>query len=232
MGDRRECGYARRELTVRIYDLMSRDVVTVRPETPLKEVARLLVEHAISGIPVVDEHNVVVGVVSESDFMIKERGREHISRSPLRWLLGDSRHDLDRVEATTAGQAMTTPAITIEGRVASVREAAMVMAERKINRLPVTEEGNLVGIITRGDLLRVYMQSDDAIETAVREALLEVEGVAVNGVADGIVTLAATGEHQATTRSAIRTAEAIDGVVAVDVIVRKNRVKRSGSAGG
>jgi len=222
----------RREPTVRIYDLMSRDVVSVRPETPLKEVAQLLVEHAISGMPVVDDRNVVVGVVSESDFVIKERGREHISRSPLRWLLGDSRHDLNRVEATTAGQAMTTPAITIEGRVASLREAAIAMAEHKINRLPVTEEGKLVGIITRGDLLHVYMQSDAAIETAVREALQEVEGVAVSGVCDGIVTLAATGKHQATMGSAIRTAEMIDGVVAVDVVVRKQRVKRSGSARG
>jgi len=148
------------------------------------------------------------------------------------WLLGDSRHDLNRVEATTAGQAMTTPAITIEGRVASLREAAIAMAEHKINRLPVTEEGKLVGIITRGDLLHVYMQSDAAIETAVREALQEVEGVAVSGVCDGIVTLAATGKHQATMGSAIRTAEMIDGVVAVDVVVRKQRVKRSGSARG
>src|SRR5690606_31198478 len=107
------------------------------------------------------------------DFMLKERGRSYVPHSPLGWLLGDrdARHDLARVEATTAGEAMTSPPIVIEGRIASIREAAIVMAERNINRLPVTEDGKLVGIITRADLLRVYVQSDADIEASVREAL-------------------------------------------------------------
>lgn len=203
---------------MRIYDLMSRDVVTVRPDTPLKEVARLLVDHAISGIPVVDEDNVVLGVVSESDFMIKERGRANVSRSPLRWLLGDTQRELARVQATTAGGAMTSPAVTIEGRVASVREAAMLMAEHAINRLPVTEAGRLVGIITRADLLRVYTRTDDAIAAAAHDVLQETDGVVLDGVRDGIVTLQATDEGRALIDRATRTVEGIDGVVAVNVL--------------
>jgi CBS domain-containing protein len=201
---------------VRICDLMSRDVITVRPETPLKEVARLLAEHAVSGLPVVSESNVVVGVVSESDFMIKERGRANIPRSPLRWLLGDTERELARVEATTAGEVMTTPPITIEGRFASVREAAIVMAGHNINRLPVTESGTLVGIITRGDLLRVYTRSDETIEAAARDALRAVESIVIEGVHEGIVTLVGTGESKALVETTVQIAEAIDGVVAVD----------------
>jgi CBS domain-containing protein len=201
---------------MRIYDLMSREVVSVRPDTPLKEVARLLVEHAISGVPVVDERGAVVGVVSESDFMIKERGRTYIPRSPLRWLLGETQHDLARVEATTAGEAMSVPPITIEGRVASIREAAIVMAERNINRLPVTEAGKLVGIITRADLLRVYVQPDAAIEARVREALRAVDGIDVSAVRDGVVTLTGVLPSIGLVESVKRVVEAVDGVVAID----------------
>lgn len=84
----------------------------------------------------------VVGVILESDFLIKERGRDHAHRSPLHWLRGDRRREFERVEATTAGEAMTAPAITIEGRMATVREAATVMAEHRINRLPSRERGS------------------------------------------------------------------------------------------
>ncbi len=201
---------------MRIYDLMSRNVVSVRAETPLKEVARLLVEHTISGIPVVDERNVVLGIVSESDFMIKERGREHISRSPLRWLLGENQRDLHRVEATTAGQAMTAPAVTIEGQTASLREAAILMSRHHVKRLPVTEGGKLVGIVTRADLLRVYIQTDEAIATAVRDVLRETDGVALDQVREGVVALSVSGADRDTVAGAVRAVEGVDGVMAVE----------------
>jgi CBS domain-containing protein len=215
----RNCGNEQqaREPKVRVYDLMSRDVVSVRPGTPLKEVARLLVEHAISGLPVVDEHNVVLGVVSESDFMIKERGREHVTRSPLRWLLGEGQRDLHRVEATTAGEAMTSPVVVIEGRTASVREAAMLMAKHGVKRLPVTESGVLVGIITRADLLRIYVQSDEAIAAAVREVLLETDAVDLSQVREGIVTLVPRDKDRAKVAAARREVEAVDGVMGVEL---------------
>ena len=204
---------------MRVYDLMTRDPVAVKPDTPLKEVAHILVEHGFSGVPVVDDDNVVIGVVSESDFMIKERGREYVPRSALSWLLGDSpqiRHEREIVEARTAGQAMSAPPITIEGRIASVREAAITMAERNINRLPVTEDGRLVGIITRGDLLRVYAQPDAQLADAVREALRSADGIIVESVENGVVRLAGTAASEAMAETTIRIAEAVDGVLAVD----------------
>ena len=204
---------------VRVYDLMTRDPVAVKPDTPLKEVAHLLVEHGFSGVPVVDDENVVIGVVSESDFMFKERGREYLPSSALSWLLGESRevrHEREMVEARTAGQAMSAPPITIEGRIASIREAAITMAERNINRLPVTEDGRLVGIITRGDLLRVYAQPDAQLADAVREALRSADGIIVESVENGIVRLAGTAASEAMAETTIRIAEAVDGVLAVD----------------
>lgn len=204
---------------VRVYDLMTRDPVAVKPDTPLKEVAHILVEHGFSGVPVVDDDNMVVGVISESDFMIKERGRDYVPSSALSWLLGETRqirHEREIVEARIAGQAMSTPPVTIEGRIASIREAAITMAERNINRLPVTENGRLVGIITRGDLLRVYAQPDAQLADAVREALRSADGIIVESVENGIVRLAGTAASEAMAETTIRIAEAVDGVLAVD----------------
>lgn len=204
---------------MRVYDLMTRDPVAVKPDTPLKEVAHLLVEHGFSGVPVVDDDGVVVGVVSESDFMLKERGRGHAPSSALSWLLGESteiRHEREIVGARTAGQAMSAPPITIEGRIASIREAAITMAEHDINRLPVTEGGRLVGIITRADLLRVYAQPDAQLAETVRDALRSADGVFVESVENGIVHLAGTAASEAMAETTIRIAEAVDGVLAVD----------------
>jgi CBS domain-containing protein len=198
---------------------MTRDPVAVTPDTPLQEVARLLVERGIGGVPVVDEDGLVVGVLSESDFAIKERGREYLPSSSLAWLLGENpeiRHQQEIVAARNAGEAMSQPPITIEGRIASVREAAITMIERKVNRLPVTERGRLVGIITRGDLVRVYARSDRELTDAVREALRAADGIRVESVDHGVVRLAGTAASEAMAKATISIAESVDGIVGVD----------------
>jgi CBS domain-containing protein len=202
---------------MRINDVMTRDVVSVHPETALKEVARLLVEHRIGGMPVVDADNKVVGVISETDLTIKERGADYKRDSILDRLAGRTAADEKRVVATTAGEAMTSPAVTIEDRIglATVREAAIVMLERKVNRLPVTEDGKLVGIITRGDVVRVYAQPDEDIAERLRNSLRDVDGLTVEGVADGIVTLSGTVASEELRETAIHLAASADGVVAV-----------------
>lgn len=204
---------------MRVYELMTRDVVAVTPDTPLKEVARLMVDRGISGVPVVDEEGTVLGVVSESDFTLKKRGREYVSTSPLAWIFGDARrlrHERALIEARTARDAMTAPAVTIEGKVASVREAAVVMAEHKINRLPVTESGRLVGIITRGDILRLYARPDEAVLAELRNRLRAIDGVVVEGVEHGVVRLAGVAPSRGVADAAVGIAESVDGVVAVD----------------
>jgi CBS domain-containing protein len=202
---------------VRVNELMTRDVVAVRPWTPLKEVAGLMLEHRISGVPVVDNDGMVVGVISESDFLLKERGRDAVRPSPLVWLVGEqkqTRHERSVIDATTAQHAMTSPAVTIDGS-ATVRDAATLMVDRRVNRLPVTESGHLVGIITRSDLLRPYLRSDAQIADAVRLALHAADGVQVDSVVRGIVQLSGQAASHEMAQTVIKVAESVDGVMAV-----------------
>ena len=201
---------------MRTIDVMTRDVVAVRPDTPLKEVAQLLVEHGIGGVPVVADDGAVVGVVSESDFLIKERGEAYVRQSRLARLFGHADPDAAKLTARTAGEAMTSPAVTIDSAIASVREAAIVMAERGVNRLPVTDGGRLVGIITRGDIVRIFARSDQEIAQRVRRALHGVDTLLVESVRDGVVTLAGTLPSRALATRVAEIARAVDGVVAVD----------------
>jgi CBS domain-containing protein len=196
-------------------DVMTRNVISVRPNTPLKDVARLLAEHGIGGVPVVDAAGDVIGIVSESDFILKERGREHVRRSRLSQLLGEASPDAAAIAARTAGQLMTTPAVTID-QTASVREAAIVMSDRKINRLPVTDSGRLVGIITRGDVVGLYAQSDKTLEDRVREALHAVDGLAIESVMNGVVTLGGTVASASLIENVVDVAAGVEGIVAVD----------------
>ncbi|RPI01201.1 MAG: CBS domain-containing protein [Zetaproteobacteria bacterium] len=145
---------------MKVADVMTRTVVAVRPETPLKEVASLMVERGISGVPVVGADGAVVGVVSEADFVIKERGVERGRPRLLARLFGESRQtkrELAKIEATTAGEAMTAPAGTVEAA-DTLKSAAEIMAGRKINRLPVVEGGALVGMVTLRDVKQVEME--------------------------------------------------------------------------
>jgi CBS-domain-containing membrane protein len=201
---------------VLISELMSRDVVSVRSDTPLKEVAALLIEHGIGGMPVIDGDGAVLGIVSESDFVFKELGRDYVRQSRLARLFGRPNPDSAKVEAMTAGEVMTTPAVTIDGHVSFVREAAILMSEHGVNRLPVTESGRLVGIITRSDIVRVFAQSDQVLEERVRDAMRDVDGRLLERLAGGVVTLAGTVATRELAETAVDVARAVDGVVAVN----------------
>lgn len=153
---------------------MTRPVKTVGAETPLKDVARLLIDTGISGVPVVDASGSVLGVVSEADFLAKEQGARAVHHRRFAFLLGESpeaRTQLDKVAARSAGEAMTAPAQTIEPN-RPLHEAAALMTRRRINRLPVVEAGTLVGIVTRADLVRAYLRSDEELEQTIREEVL------------------------------------------------------------
>jgi len=146
---------------------MTRDVRTVAPETSLKEVAAILSSERISGLPVVDGDRHVLGVVSEADILRKEQGLGGRRGGVLAWLLDREEPD-PRLEARTVGEAMTSPALTLEpGR--PVSEAAKLMVEKGINRLPVVRDGRLVGIVTRADLVRAFHRPDEEIEREIRD---------------------------------------------------------------
>jgi CBS domain-containing protein len=151
---------------VKVADVMNRDVTTVGPRTPLKEVARLLVEQRISGVPVLDDDDTVLGVVSEADILVKERGR---AESPLFHRLLELDTASEKYGAQDAADAMTAPAVTIRPT-RSVSEAASLMLERGVNRLPVVDpHGRLVGIVTRADLVRAFVRDDAEIESEIRQ---------------------------------------------------------------
>jgi CBS domain-containing protein len=156
-----------------IEELMTRDPVAVGPETPLKDVAAILLQNGISGVPVIGERLEVLGVVSEADIVAKETGKPGPDeRRAFAWLLGGGGVDERKLEARTAAEAMTTPAVTIEaGR--KVPEAARLMTDNGIKRLPVVDaEGALVGIVTRTDLVRAFARSDREIERDLRDTVL------------------------------------------------------------
>ena len=220
----------------RVSDVMTTSVVTVDRITPYKEIARLLTEHRISGLPVLKMGREVVGVVTEADLLAAEekvQRRLHTAGRRPRW------RQRQQHPALNAGELMTTPAITI-GRHATIPAAARVMNARHIRRLPVVDEkGRLVGVVSRRDLLSVFLRPDEDIAADVRrlldEVLLAQPGEADVTVREGIVTLTGTldpktGPHGDLIPVAIKLMWGVDGVV--DIIDHLGVEQLSGTAGG
>ncbi len=209
---------------MKVADVMTRSVAAVKAETPLKDVAALMVEKGISGVPVVDPAGAVLGIVSEADFVIKERGPEGVRHRMLAGFFGESKQtlsELKKIEAQTAGRAMTSPAITVDAG-DSLRHAAQLMTDRRINRLPVVEDGRLVGIITRADIVRAFIRPDDELARLVREEVLaktafwmEPDVFSV-GVEDGVVALAGRVERRSLADAIVEVTRQLGGVVGVE----------------
>jgi CBS domain-containing protein len=204
---------------MKISDVMTANVVTVVPQTPLRKVASLLAERRISGLPVVDDGR-VVGVVSEGDILAKERGP---SREPGGWfgvLFEDQATAELKLEARTAGTAMTSPALTITPE-RPLAEAAGVMVDEGVNRLPVVDgDGKLVGIVTRADLVRAFVRTDAELAEEIREdvllkALWITPGDVGVVVDDGVVTLTGQVENRETAEMLPDFVRRVPGVVAV-----------------
>ncbi|MDX3803695.1 CBS domain-containing protein [Streptomyces sp. AK04-3B] len=203
-------------------EVMTHDVVEAYRETPFKDVVRLLDQHRISGLPVVDDDDKVVGVISETDLIRRQAartadGRTRLVRLPP--LSRGARRTAAVGRATTAQQLMSTPAVTVhpEQRIA---EAARVMERHGVERLPVVdEEDRLIGIATRRDLLRVFLLTDDEIRREVGEEVTRALGMSADGVVvsvrDGMVTLEGTLRHRGDIPLALRSTYRVDGVVGV-----------------
>lgn len=205
---------------MRVQDVMTKDPLTVRPETTLKEVAEILTRERISGLPVVGEAERVIGVVSERDIIIKERGDFRTHKGLLARVLSLEPLEELKLDARTAGDAMTAPAVTIGPR-RLLTEAAATMLGEGIKRLPVVDDdGNLVGIVTRADLVRAFVRSDEEIAREIREDVLgrtlwiSPETVTVE-VEDGEVRLAGTVETRADAELIPSFVQRVPGVVNV-----------------
>ncbi|MFF1650669.1 CBS domain-containing protein [Streptomyces sp. NPDC058240] len=194
---------------IKVGDLMTDDVVSVVPLTSFKEVAKLLAQHDISGLPVLDDEDRVVGVVSESDLLSLQAAGHP-----------DAGATAPSGAEFTAAEIMSTPAVTVHA-VESAPEAARLMTRSGVERLPVVDdESRLVGIVTRRDLLRLFLRPDAEIRRRIiQDVLVNAMGLGPDAVTvhvmDGVVTL----EGRLKSRSQIAIlaylAEQLDGVVAV-----------------
>jgi CBS domain-containing protein len=194
-----------RVITMHAYvrDVMTSGVVTVRPDTPYRELAATFREHQVSGFPVAAEDGTVIGVVSESDLLALADGRQHRADGQA-----------------TAGDLMTHPAVTISPD-DTVQAAARVMHWHRLQRLPVIgRDGRLEGIVSRSDVLSVFRRSDEEIRREV------VEDVIADGfftdparltvtVHHGIVTLEGEPGSAALGAGIAGQVEHLEGVVAV-----------------
>ncbi len=206
-----------------IDQVMNRDVVKTLPDAPFKEVADLLARHAISGVPVVDRDDKVLGVVSETDLMFHQAAQD--DDAPRPWYVPARRSRSARTArakagARTARDLMSSPAVTIGPR-QTVTEAARTMAAHHVERLPVIdEEGRLMGIVTRSDLLAVFRRPDEEVrdeivdDVLVRTLWLAPHTIDVR-VHDGVVTLTGKLQRRSEVPIAIRLTGRVDGVVSV-----------------
>jgi CBS domain-containing membrane protein len=139
-------------------EVMTREVVSVRPDTPLATVAEAMGKHGISGVPVVDDAGKVVGVISEKDFLTHMGVAEPKNFMVLVASCLKSRDCLaPLIKQRRAADIMTTPAVTV-GPEVSVKEIAALFTEKGINRVPVTDPaGSLLGLVSRGDLIKAAM---------------------------------------------------------------------------
>jgi CBS domain-containing protein len=202
----------------RVADVMTRTVITVAPGTPFREIAWTLNRHGISGAPVVDASGRAIGVVTEADLLRRQahaggadRGLRHLLRSLVRAPAGAE---------LTAAELMTSPAVTVHvgDRLPS---AAAELARHDIKRAPVLNAtGKVVGVLSRKDLLSVYLRSDAELAQEIRtEVLVEAMCLSPSAVevrvADGVVTLTGRVERQSMIDVVIALTAAVDGVVDV-----------------
>lgn len=198
---------------------MSHMVVSVRPGTTFKEIVELLGEHDIAAVPVVDVAGCPIGMVSEADLLRKQSGQA----DPTGRLLTPQPDSEERakVEATTAEGLMTSPVVSARPEW-TVVEAARVMQDHRIKRLPVVDDiGRLIGIISRSDLLRVFLRRDWAIrEEIVEDVLVKTLGEAPSAVSvevdEGRVTLFGTLARKSLIPVLVRLCRSVDGVVGVE----------------
>jgi len=204
-------------MSATVKDVMSTHVIAVREMASFKEIATRLREQRVSAFPVIDDDNKVIGVVSEADLLTKEalegtvpRTLQSLTRQRVR----------SQVKAVTAADLMTKPAVTI-GPGEPVSHAARLMFDKRVKRLPVTDDdGRLIGIVTRSDVLSVYSRPDADIQREITQDLILCTFLCDPGrftvtVKDGIVTIEGTPETASIGYDIIDAIRHMEGVVAV-----------------
>src|SRR5574341_2074323 len=203
-------------------DIMTTRVITVTPAAPLRDAVRLMLEHRISGLPVVDESGRLVGIVTEADFLLKEV-KPHPQPPVLEWFghslwlerwLSSAR----KAEGQTVGDVMTHNVVTADEQT-PVEELASRMTRFRVNRLPVVRDGAVVGIVTRADVLKVFLRPDDTLTLQCRrlvgEFVLPTEEVGVD-VERGVVRVRGRVSSPGRRNELLQRLWTVDGVIGLD----------------
>ena len=221
---------------MRARDLMTTNLVTIPPETPLASVAQLFAERGFSGAPVVDAEGKLLGMVTEADLMRRLAAAEDKPRSWIAGLLspaGDQAARFSRVHGRTAADVMTRNLLTAEEDT-PVEKIAKALEDRRIRRVPVVRDGKLVGIVSRADLIRALMvpaerlaedAPDERIRRAVQAAMREQPWIDAfyifPDVKDGVVSFHGWCRNEEVKRGLRVLAEGIPGVREVRVMVER-----------
>jgi CBS-domain-containing membrane protein len=189
---------------MKVVDLMTTDVITVAEDTGLRDAARLMFRNRVSGLPVVKGSRMLLGIITEADYLRLEVERAERS-----------------IDVEHVGEVMSRDVITVAADV-DILDAARIMCDRGVKRLPVVDgDGHLLGIISRADIVSVFTRPDDIIEDEIREDLLRrvlfVDPDVIEvGVVNGVVTL--VGEIGTRTESRLleELTRRLDGVIRVE----------------
>ncbi|MFE1841048.1 CBS domain-containing protein [Streptomyces sviceus] len=191
-----------------VSDVMTHTVIAVGRDAPFKEIVELIDQWKVSALPVLEGEGRVIGVVSEADLLPKEEFRDTDE--------GDLA-ERAKAGAVSAAELMSTPAVTVHAD-ASLAEAARIMARRHVKRLPVVNAvGILQGVVSRGDLLKVFLRTDEEIAEEVRHSVLSrlpvTAGALTVSVTEGVVTLGGSLPERTLVPVVARAVRAVEGVV-------------------
>ncbi|MEV6579749.1 CBS domain-containing protein [Streptomyces sp. NPDC051582] len=195
-----------------VSDVMTHTAVAIGREASYKEIVELMHQWEVSAVPVLEGEGRVVGVVSEADLLPKEEFRRTDPTLP------DQLEEASKAGGVLAEELMSSPAITVHPD-APVAEAARIMARKHVKRLPVVNAlGMLEGVVSRSDLLKVFLRPDEELAEEIRQSVLSELAPGVNadfGVQDGVVTLRGPLRDRALVPLLARAIRAVEGVVDV-----------------
>ena len=203
-----------------VKDVMTTTVVAVRETAGYKHIVSAMRRHGVSAFPVLDADDHVIGVISEADLLLKEVGPEPFTGPAESVLATGRRGERAKAAGLTAAELMTRPAVTI-GSDASVADAAKLMYARRVRRLPVVEDdGRLVGIVSRVDVLSVFDRPDSQIRDEVMKKVIAGEFALDPHAFDvtvksGIVTITSHVERPAIAPELVEVIRHVEGVVDV-----------------
>jgi CBS domain-containing protein len=201
-----------------VSDVMTHTVAAIGRKANFKEIVQLMEQWKVSALPVLEGEGRVIGVVSEADLLPKEEFRDS---DPDRHTQLRRLSDLAKAGAVTAEDLMTAPAVTVQAN-ATLAQAARTMAHAKVKRLPVVDDmGLLEGVVSRGDLLKVFLRGDEDIAEEVRREVVSYLFRAPSApvrvqVQDGVVTLTGRVRDTALVPVAARLVRSVEGVVDVE----------------